>query len=1037
MTLPSPDYQTQSNAASTTPGALGFMVALVGITSSVLLWWAALEAEHRHARERFENRCAAVAELISRSVQETISRVESVNAFWQASEKVKRGEFQRFGAPLIAGHSGIQAIEWIPHVMDADRGTFEAQGSAEGLKDFQFTERDASGLALQRRADAAEYFPAYFVEPLEGNQRALGFDLASDAVRREAMTLSRETGQTVATAPLSLVQEERSAREDFLLIHPVNKSGKLEGFVVMVVHTEAMIDSAIGGRNEDLYLFVFDATQTGSEKLNYSSLRDTTETESARFENLNADRSYFGVEIDVAGRRWVTFARVKPAFTDQLQARIGAFSVLVGSLALTALVAVLGMNRQRALTSMSKWNTELERRVQARTDALKNSEEELQMALAGANVGVWYWDIDANEVKWCSRCGGILGVPKGEDVTYERFLEVLHPDDCERTDGAVHSAIETRSDYSVEYRCIWPDRTIHWVEAMGRCYYEEAGNPTMMRGILMDITARKRDEEMLKNARDEAQAANRAKSDFLANMSHEIRTPMNGVLGMTELLLQSELTPEQQEFGKMAHESAENLLELLNDILDFSKIEAGKLELEAHPFSVRDSLDSMVQVMVAQAEKKGLELTFHISPETPDRLVGDVSRLRQVLFNLLANAIKFTERGDVVLSVEPENLPGETRIAIRFSVRDTGIGITDEQRRHIFEAFSQADTSTTRRFGGTGLGLSIARSIVQLMDGELSMESSYGSGSTFAFTIPFKAADSQPDEIAHFPDSRNDHGVLAVDDGDSRVQAAPGAGLNILVAEDNRVNQHVVRNFLEQKGHNVTVASNGRIALDILSSCLQFDLLLMDVQMPEINGYDATIEIRRREADSSGHLPVIAMTAHAMKGDREKCLAAGMDAYVSKPVQSSALVEMIASTMKRLGGKSPVSPVAIANPSDPGFDVSAFLQHIGDTATIRDVIGYFREDAVELLQAMEKAVARKDQTALSQACHTLKGLIGNFKARAALEIVIRLEACARLGKFDAVAELLPSVGEMIDQVDVRLQRVAETLDQPITLNARS
>lgn len=403
-------------------------------------------------------------------------------------------------------------------------------------------------------------------------------------------------------------------------------------------------------------------------------------------------------------------------------------------------------------------------------------------------------------------------------------------------------------------------------------------------------------EAQMREAKEAAESANRSKGQFLANMSHEIRTPMNAIVGMTRIALESELTSDQRDCLEAVRTSADALLEIINDILDFSKIEAGKLDLESIPFSISDVLDDTLTVFSWRAREKGLELSVRRDADVPEILLGDPGRLRQILVNLIGNGIKFTERGEVKASVAPtRNVDGRDTIRLQFAVRDTGIGIPADKQDAIFRAFEQADGSTTRKYGGTGLGLAITQHLVELMGGRLQVESRSGEGSTFHFTAVFGRAvpDALPAPVPIATPAISPSTTLK--------------SLEVLLVEDGALNRKLAIRLLEKKGHRVTIACNGKEALAALER-QSFDVVLMDLQMPEMGGLEATYIVRRREKGTGRRVPIVAMTSHALRGDEERCLQAGMDGYVSKPIEPARLWEVIDSVLGQKALRTELAP---------------------------------------------------------------------------------------------------------------------------------
>jgi PAS domain S-box-containing protein len=811
-------------------------------------------------------------------------------------------------------------------------------------------------------------------------------------------------------------------------------------------------------------------------------------------------------------------------------------------------------------------------------EELRKANDRLALAVRAAHVGIWENDMAGGDY-WAGHfhCTNILeqlGYPAPEAaIDYQTITAPIHPDDRGRMEESLRACLASETaEYSAEFRARHRDGSYRWMLARGVAVRDPAGRPVRFVGTRIDITERKAAEDALRRAKEAAEVANRAKSEFLALVSHEVRTPLNAILGMNELALDTPLTEPQRKHLTVVQSAAEALLGMINDLLDFSKIEAGKLELDLAPFSLRGVVNDTLRSLGLRAHRKGLELVGRIHPDVPDALIGDAGRLRQVLTNLVGNAVKFTEAGEVVVEVKPAEEPhAKTQrrkeeqeakeqpegkdsssslgglaplreALLHFTVRDTGIGIPRDRQQKIFEAFEQADSSTTRRYGGTGLGLSIAARLVGLMGGRITVESEPGRGSTFRFTARLHRPLLQPDRApARAPAELHGLPVLIVDDNaasrrtleewlrgwrteptavgdgpaalealrhaaaagrpfalvvlDSRlpgtdalalaahVQEAPelSAGgvifltvedqvrelsqcderylaacvmkpvveeelldavcrarslpspvaapppvgarepvvqlagapvsdrrFHVLLAEDNPYNQAVLEDLLQRRGHTLHLAGDGRAALAALEQG-PFDVMLLDIHMPGLDGFQVVAAQRQREQGTGRHLPVIALTARTAAGERERCLRAGMDDYLAKPVRAAELFAAIDRLVP--GGGAP-----------PGLlDPAALLAACdGDADLLRRMCRHFQTFVPGRLAEVSDALRDRNAPRLQQVAHKVGGMVSSFSATAA-EAAALLGRLGGEGRFEEAIQtqsrLTEIVGELLPVLD--------------------
>jgi PAS domain S-box-containing protein len=985
------------------------LVLLGGIGITMLAWHLVAADTERRARDQFDFRVAGIRARLLERMQAYEQVLRGGIGLLSASQSVERDEWRRYvqGLAVAQHYPGIQGIGYVHRIAAADLAAHERTTRAEGFADY----------TVHPAGERAEYMPVTYLEPFDArNRRAFGYDMFTEPVRRDALERARDQNRPVVSGKVVLVQETgRDLQAGFLMYLPHYRQGApldtladrraaLVGYVYSPFRMNDFMRGALGEDFADVAVEIYD----GDTPAHGASMYASAGAERARASYPRALAST--IPLQLQDRTWTLRVRSTPAFEDGIDRQKAHIVLVAGTLISLLLFTVVG--------SLAATREKAQALAEDMTAALRASETRLRHNLRlhdiifqHASVGIAF--TRNRRFERVSRCGhALFGYADGE--LEEQPAEAIFPNiQAYETIGRLAGEVLTRGE-TLDHELLLrrKDGSQVWCRLTARAV-DPANQSEGTVWIIEDFTDRRQREQLLEQAKAAAETANRLKSEFLANMSHEIRTPMNGIMGMTSVVLDTRLDDMQREYLLMVQDSAESLLRLLNDILDFSKIEAGKLELSTLDFDLRETLAGTLHRLKTAAHAKGLRLTSHVSLQIPGRLHGDPDRLMQVVSNLVSNAIKFTPQGEIAIEVSREPAESDTAeaIVLRFDVRDTGIGIAPAARARIFEAFAQADNSTTRDYGGTGLGLAICVQLAALMHGRVWLDSEEGKGSIFHF-------------IARFDPAR---GPAPAYHGTEPAEAAPvpplpAGRLRILLAEDQPVNQKLANHILTQRGHQVTVADDGLQAVEQYRR-KPFDVVLMDIQMPHMDGTTATQEIRRIEAGTGRRSRIVALTAHAMKGERERLLQSGMDDYLSKPFRAEALLAMV----ERAAEATPVAAPAVPAPTQAAVDeAQALVNALGDAAFLKELVTIFLDDAPRVSATLRAALATENWPAAEHCAHRLRGGAANLAANALAAAAEQLEAACQAGDHAAVPALAGSLDAELARALAALGRLVQS-----------
>lgn len=1151
-------------------------VASIGVA---ITWLAASFYTYHNDEEAHTNFVWAANErflTVKNGIEARVQSLEDIASLYAASEYVSREEFRAFTQPILARQSGTQALEWVPRISLEQRSEFELK-IKESIADFRITERHETGRMVPVK-ERENYFPVLYVEPSLGNEKALGFDLGSEPSRYDALLRAWETSVPTASDPVVLIQDKGDGVA-ILIFYPIYLNGKpritpeqrqknLHGFVLGVYLVPQLIKATVSHLTpRGIDFMIYDTASTHVVENSYLYFHSSRKFPEIKRElslwSHSTEPFFLEKKFEVAGRLWSFQARMHPnALIDGTH--MSPWFIIGGGFLITILLTYQFVQlrehiheRNRAIVQLKESDTRFRSITESASDAIIAADHEGKIT---------FWNHGAQE---------LFGYSESEALA--NSILMLMPEEFRYAhvkgfNRVLSTGQSTLSGQVIELQGLKKNGTTFPLEA-SLSSWQVVGHQ-FFAAIMRDISERKQIEQAIREKDAKAMAAemaNQAKGEFVANMSHEIRTPMNAVIGLTDLALQTKLKPKTKDYLTKIANSSRSLLRIINDILDFSKLEAGRLELESVNFLLRDVFDHLSDLFRATSAEKNVELIMGMSAECRYGLIGDYLRVEQVLMNLISNALKFTEQG--IIEVWVETLKQDTeQIILEFSVKDTGIGMTEEQVKRLFQAFSQADGSTTRKYGGTGLGLSISKHLVEMMGGTISVKSTINQGSLFSFSIPFaRQPDTGQDDLAP-PGEMAGLRVLIVDntaasrkaiqeflrlftfvteeaesiqgaltairqgvvnqspiklvlldwrsvDGDgcliaqkireTALQSGQGAfvpkvvlltpygremefcvdpyeggvdavlskpvncsqlfdtimetfgkdvakvyrtgltkvdlkdiykkigGAQALLVEDNTINQQVAKEMMEDVGLQVAIADHGSQALQMVTK-EPYDVVLMDLQMPVMDGYAATRHLRSDPAFQK--LPIIAMTAHAMAGDREKCLAVGMNDHITKPINRKTLYMSLKKWIRPrpgIGAGAKLPPALqkqdgqaqdneyIFPNSLPGLDLRSGLDRLGVNKKLYwSLLIEFQRDFSSVGDKIQEALNGRredDYISAKQLVHTVKGLAGNLSAMELYDAALTLEQ-------DILHKQQYMWPARLTQLQVNLEQVMNSID---------